>query len=168
MDDHADPLPSEEGDDPLWCARSTWCGTIINVLSALSKESKGSGSVASVEVNHSALRLSMVEGTSLHGSAVLKTALFEEWSIAEEHQAAGRPLQFCVYLGQLLDCLKMFSGEESPDRPHTLHLDYRNAPRPCVSMRLVEGSGFCRQGNPPSLVLCPSTSRTDGPKSADA
>ena len=39
----------------------------------------------------------------------------------------------------LLDCLRTFSGEVSPSRPHSLHLDFRSHPSPCLSLRLVEG-----------------------------
>ena len=49
------------------------------------------------------------------------------------------PLEFCVDLGVLLDCLRTFSGEASPSRPHSLHLTFRSHPSPSLSLRLVEG-----------------------------
>ena len=47
------------------------------------------------------------------------------------------PLEFCIDLGVLLDCLRTFSGEVSPSRPHSLHLNFRSHPSPCLSLRLV-------------------------------
>ena len=45
-------------------------------------------------------------GATLHGTASLKPTLFEEWTCT-----MTEPLQFCIHLGQLLDCLRTFSGE---------------------------------------------------------
>ena len=47
------------------------------------------------------------------------------------------PLEFCIDLRVLLDCLRTFSGEVSPSRPHSLHLSFRSHPSPCLSLRLV-------------------------------
>jgi len=123
----------------LWYARSCTCGIIIDVLSALegTPVKGGVGPQAAIEISEEAgLQVRVLEGATLHGSASLKPALFEEWTCT---LAAQEPLQFCIHLGLLLDCLRTFSGETSPDRPHSLHLDFRSHPAPCLSLRLVEG-----------------------------
>ena len=135
--DSLDAPPAEADYQAIWTARSTWCGTIINVLTALMRDKASAvGPHASVEVSEAGLVISIVEGVSLHGMVTLKRELFDDWDIVD---GQPDPLQFCVPLGQMLDCLKMFSGETSPDRPHTLYLDFREVPKPCLSLRLVEG-----------------------------